>query len=292
MFTLLSVGLIFLFYLTLIKLVYYRYKVKWPTLWNKMLLRLRGEDINLYRTRERHESYSRKSVKVAHEPGDVRVLLVTAHPDDECMFFAPTIIRLVELNVSILVLCLSSGNYYNQGVQRQKELLDSCAVLGIPASQVTIIDDKELPDDPKVEWSVALTSSLILKHIRTHSINLVLTFDGRGVSGHANHIAIYKAVSHLAFAGRIPADCQVLALRTVSILRKYLSVLDLPISWLRPSDLCCVIGLEECRRAKRAMLCHRTQLLWFRYLYILFSSYMFVNTFQAIAVETKNLKIY
>lgn len=40
---------------------------------------------------------------------EVRALVVTAHPDDECMFFAPTIIRLVELNASVHLLCLSEG---------------------------------------------------------------------------------------------------------------------------------------------------------------------------------------
>lgn len=40
---------------------------------------------------------------------DIRVLIVTAHPDDECMFFAPTIMQLVELHASVHLLCLSQG---------------------------------------------------------------------------------------------------------------------------------------------------------------------------------------
>ncbi|XP_070305839.1 N-acetylglucosaminyl-phosphatidylinositol de-N-acetylase [Salvelinus sp. IW2-2015] len=186
----------------------------------------------------------------------------------------------------------NNGNYYNQGFQRREELLDSCAVLGIPASQVTIHNCKELPDNPNVEWSISMASSLILKHIRAHSINLVLTFDGRGVSGHSNHTAIYKAVSYLASIGNIPDDCSLLSLSTIGVLRKYLSFLELPISWLLPSDLCCVIGSKGYVQAKRAMLCHRTQLLWFRYLYIWFSRYMIINTFQVIDQGPKNLKIY
>ncbi|KAL6463860.1 hypothetical protein MHYP_G00282510 [Metynnis hypsauchen] len=222
----------------------------------------------------------------------VRALFVTAHPDDECMFFAPSVLKLVESKASVYLLCLSSGNFYKQGAQRRQELLDSCAVLGIPANRVTIVENKELPDDPKAEWSTALTSSLIFKHIRTCSINLVLTFDEGGVSGHANHIAIYKALRHLASVGRIPEGCRVLTLHTISILRKYLSILELPISWLLPSSFCCVIGRDEYKRAKEAMLRHRSQLLWFRRLYILFSRYMFINTFRAVAVETKHVKIY
>lgn len=49
---------------------------------------------------------------------DVRALLVTAHPDDECMFFAPTIIRLVELNASVHLLCLSEGTLAAQSSTR------------------------------------------------------------------------------------------------------------------------------------------------------------------------------
>uniref|UniRef100_A0A3Q2P2L4 N-acetylglucosaminylphosphatidylinositol deacetylase n=1 Tax=Fundulus heteroclitus TaxID=8078 RepID=A0A3Q2P2L4_FUNHE len=223
---------------------------------------------------------------------DVRALVVTAHPDDECMFFAPTIVRLVALNASVHLLCLSEGNYYNQGAQRREELLSSCATLGIPASRVTIIDHKKLPDDPKAEWSISLVSSAVLKHITAHSINMVLTFDGRGVSGHANHVAIYKAVRHLASTGELPKECVLLSLETVGLLRKYISFLDLPFSWLLPSHLCCVVGSKGYKQAKAAMLCHRTQLLWFRYLYITFSRYMFINTFQTIPQGPKNLKIY
>ncbi|XP_040036060.1 N-acetylglucosaminyl-phosphatidylinositol de-N-acetylase isoform X2 [Gasterosteus aculeatus] len=223
---------------------------------------------------------------------DISALLVTAHPDDECMFFAPTIIRLVELKANVHLLCLSEGNYYNQGAQRRQELLNSCAVLGIPDCRITIVDHKKLPDDPKAEWSVSLVSSVIVHHMRAHSFNMVLTFDESGVSSHANHTAIHKALRHLAFSGQVPNDCCLLSLVTVGPLRKYISFLELPFSWLQPACLRCIIGSQGYRRAKDAMFCHRSQLLWFRYLYITFSRYMFVNTFQTIPQGPKNLKMY
>ncbi|XP_037543961.1 N-acetylglucosaminyl-phosphatidylinositol de-N-acetylase [Nematolebias whitei] len=223
---------------------------------------------------------------------NVRALVVTAHPDDECMFFAPTIIRLVENNVTVHLLCLSEGNYYNQGAQRRKELLSSCAVLGIPASRVTIINHKNLPDDPTAEWSVSLISSAVVQYISAHSINMVLTFDGRGVSGHANHVAINKAVRHLASTGGVPKDCVLLSLVTVGLFRKFISFLEIPLSCLLPSRLCCVVGSRGYKQARAAMMRHRSQLLWFRYLYIAFSRYMFINTFQEIPQELKNLKFY
>lgn len=38
-----------------------------------------------------------------------RVLIVVAHPDDECMFFGPTIFRLCEQGADVHLLCLSNG---------------------------------------------------------------------------------------------------------------------------------------------------------------------------------------
>ncbi|XP_061557826.1 N-acetylglucosaminyl-phosphatidylinositol de-N-acetylase isoform X2 [Phycodurus eques] len=125
---------------------------------------------------------------------EIECLVVTAHPDDECMFFGPTIIRLIECNVSVHVLCLSEGNYHNEGAQRKQELFNSCAKLGIPSSRITILDHKKLPDHPKAEWKVSLVASIIAKHLRARAFDMVLTFDGRGVSGHSNHVTIYKAV--------------------------------------------------------------------------------------------------
>ncbi|KAK2816278.1 hypothetical protein Q7C36_022549 [Tachysurus vachellii] len=284
MFVLLSVTLCFICYLLCLKLIYNRFNRLWPSSWNNILRSSsRAKGVNLLPIRD--------PIALTCE-NDARVLFVTAHPDDECMFFAPAIIKLTELNATVYLLCLSSGNYYNQGAQRKEELFSSCAVLGIPAHRVTIIDNKELQDDPKTEWSISLTAPLILKHITTYSINLVLTFDEGGVSGHANHIAIYKSLSHLAFVGRLPEDCQVLSLHTISILRKYLSIFELPISWLIPSSFFCILGPNEYKKAKEAMLHHRSQLLWFRHVYILLSRYMYVNTFRAVPMEKKKVRFY
>lgn len=45
-------------------------------------------------------------------PNCRRVLIVTAHPDDECMFFGPTILSLAKRsNCTVYLLCLSNGEY-------------------------------------------------------------------------------------------------------------------------------------------------------------------------------------
>lgn len=39
----------------------------------------------------------------------LKVLLVIAHPDDECMFFTPVILSLLKRGCDIHVLCLTTG---------------------------------------------------------------------------------------------------------------------------------------------------------------------------------------
>ncbi|NWV31242.1 PIGL acetylase, partial [Grantiella picta] len=175
-----------------------------------------------------------------------------------------------------------SGNYYNQGEIRKKELEQSCCVLGIPASDVTVIDHRDLPDNPAVEWDTQLLATLVLKHIEAKNINLVVTFDAGGVSGHANHISLYTALRYSVCTPLwvSPMGCRVLVLESVNLFRKYISFLDVLISCLLPRDALFILTEEETEQAKRAMRCHRSQLLWFRQLYVLFSRYLVVNSLR------------
>lgn len=52
---------------------------------------------------------------LAVRPG-TRVLLVIAHPDDECMFFVPTLLHLRFCAAETHVLCLSTGARAQRGV--------------------------------------------------------------------------------------------------------------------------------------------------------------------------------
>ena len=68
-----------------------------------------------------------------------KVLLVTAHPDDECMFFTPSIRSFIGQGRKVDLICLSTGNYDGMGERRRRELEKSAQVLGI--SSVIVIDD-------------------------------------------------------------------------------------------------------------------------------------------------------
>merc|ERR1719187_1534000 len=60
------------------------------------------------------------------------------------MFFSPTIIHLNKINIEVHILCLSNGNFYGIGNQREKEFLNSCKCLGIPFNRCHINNDPQL----------------------------------------------------------------------------------------------------------------------------------------------------
>ena len=64
-------------------------------------------------------------------PTGSAVLLVIAHPDDEAMFFGPTLRALSKKGIPVQVLCLSNGNADGLGKIREKELAASLKTLGI-----------------------------------------------------------------------------------------------------------------------------------------------------------------
>lgn len=74
-----------------------------------------------------------------------KYLLVIAHPDDESMFFVPTIENLLEKGCEIFILCLTCGNANGFGIKRMKELYSLTRYLHIPNNRIKIVDDHNLP---------------------------------------------------------------------------------------------------------------------------------------------------
>lgn len=119
-------------------------------------------------------------------PGDV--LLVTAHPDDECMFFAPTILGLHAANVTVSVLSLSRGNADGLGETREAEYMQSLDVLGIPKSrrfiiehscvyrcgcQPTLTTHSDLQDDITKLWDPEVVSDVLRPYMIAQNISTV-----------------------------------------------------------------------------------------------------------------------
>jgi len=218
----------------------------------------------------------RKEIKTAK-----RVLLVISHPDDECMFFGPTVLSMAKNpSVTLFVLCMSNGDHRKEGHTRKKELYNACQILGIPEQNITVLSYTKLRDDPSLRWRDEIVSEVVLHTIESQDIDTVITFDRHGISGHKNHCALYTAMAFLCLENRIPASCRVFALRSVTIFRKYSSILDVPMSFLFCPSAAYVAGPKRWLVLRQAMRAHHSQYVWFRQLYMIFSRYTLINTFD------------
>jgi len=235
---------------------------------------------------------------------ETRILLLTAHPDDECMFFAPTLLALLPQDAStpapkVHSLCLSVGDADGLGGVRRDEFERSLDVLGVEKDKRWVLNHPELKDNITQHWDAKVISDVLRPYILEHQITTILTFDRMGISSHPNHQSLPYGVMHylnasLPWTSKTP---RLFTLITVPLVHKYigptaavLAKWDLSIAalldWLSasktderhsPRIAVFVSGFSQYRAALRAMMKHRSQLVWFRWLYVTFSRYMWVN---------------
>ena len=205
-----------------------------------------------------------------------KIVLIIAHPDDEVMFFSPAIFSLQKVvNVyNFFLICITKGEFDDLPQVREKELAASCSHLGIPKENIIQLNNNDFPDHPKKLWNVNDLSEKIKSILDTLNIDTILTFGPGGVSGHINHKDTYAAVMK-------NKQFQRLILYDVNIFRKYLSAFDALCT-------CLIDGIilqkhvyisppKSIYKAFKAMGCHKSQFVWFRKLYFLFSRYIIVN---------------
>jgi len=203
------------------------------------------------------------------------VLVLTAHPDDEVMFFAPTIMSLADKGYKIALVCLSAGDFDGLGAVRKKELASAAASLGIAESLLFVEDFR---DDPALVWDQEAIAQCLEKYHRIHDFSAIFTFDQFGISGHKNHISLYHGVSHFIRSRKVSVTGYYL--KTVNILRKYSFFLDSLLQTGPQKDLYFVSNLMHVIKSISSMRCHQSQMVWFRWLYIFFSRYMFFNSYH------------
>ena len=85
-----------------------------------------------------------------------RIILLIAHPDDEAMFFSPTLLALTDpaLGNHLKILCLSTGNADGLGETRKKELIESAMKLGVRRKEdVFVLEDGRFKDGMDQDWN-------------------------------------------------------------------------------------------------------------------------------------------
>ncbi|XP_063938724.1 uncharacterized protein LOC108192926 isoform X2 [Daucus carota subsp. sativus] len=222
------------------------------------------------------------------------VLLVIAHPDDESMFFTPTINYLTSIGHNIHILCMSTGNADGIGNVRKEELYQASAILKVPLHQVTILDHPNFQDGFGKVWDGDLLAEIVRDEIHAKAIDTIITFDGYGVSGHCNHRDVNRVTfcvvlcKEILTPGSWDKFISFLFQVSTNLWRKYSGPIDIWLSILnamRNSDkLHCLLNAQP-RKSYVAMAQHMSQWVWFRKLFVSFSSYTFVNTLQKIDKE-------
>lgn len=188
-------------------------------------------------------------------PNFGKCLLLIAHPDDESLFFAPFL-----YHNDPYIYCLSDGNFAGKGHLRRIEMDDLCEHLSM---DFTIGDYKD-----NTRWSTDRILIDLVKMAVSKNIRTIVTFDKSGVTGHHNHISCSKAGRLLQSLSK-KGLFKVHQLKSVGFFEQFLMFLSRPtfaVPFYSPFSI-------------RLFLFHRSQVIWFRYIVILFSTYMHYNVF-------------
>jgi len=86
----------------------------------------------------------------------------------------------------------AKGGFDGLGDVRPLELAAACEALGLRDTDVTTLD--AFPDGPDATWPCESVASVVATHATDVGADSVVTFDGAGVSGHPNHIAVHRGV--------------------------------------------------------------------------------------------------
>lgn len=202
-----------------------------------------------------------------------KILLVTAHPDDEVMFFTPFLSNFNHLEITLL--CLSNGNSAGLGKVREKELEQAVRFLKI--AHLELIENPALEDGMSKNWQSNEINSVIVKTIEKYQPNVILTFDIAGVSRHPNHVAIRRALSFIKVKHQKSVkDIEFWELQSTGFLRKYIGIIDVIFS--SRSDF--AVFNPNPFLVWQAMSLHRSQFVWYRKLFVVFSRFAYLNTLK------------
>ncbi|GMF27596.1 unnamed protein product [Phytophthora lilii] len=108
-----------------------------------------------------------------------RALIVTAHPDDESMFFLPLVHSLQQQQEGSKdvwqthLLCLSRGNFDGLGDIRVKELKACATYIGLSTDHVKVLEDPKLQDGMKNQWDVAHVAAIVTDYMEKNKIDAV-----------------------------------------------------------------------------------------------------------------------
>lgn len=155
--------------------------------------------------------FSRRSYSKEKDSSDKekKVMLVISHPDDEAMFFGPTLESLkktknVITTTKVFCICLSNGNASGLGQTRAKELKKSTLEV-FKLDGCVIADSEDLQDGMENAWPLEEIANVVHECVQHYSPDVILTFDERGVSKHPNHVQTHRGVMRFIVEAKLGA---------------------------------------------------------------------------------------
>ena len=213
-------------------------------------------------------------------------LFVISHPDDEIMFFGPSILNSEKTFILSLSKGIPSKNGNNN--ERELELYESCKILGI--ENHCFIDEKErLKDGFNETWNPDIIKDVVIEYSKKIQPDRIITFDELGVSRHPNHIAVNKGImlNKNEIQKELNKTIEIKELKTGFWISKYLGVISLCYQFIvnlfsiEKKKNFYVIPIENFIDATlfRSFLKHKSQNVWYRYLYLVFSKFQYYNIY-------------
>jgi LmbE family N-acetylglucosaminyl deacetylase len=134
----------------------------------------------------------------------LKMMLVVAHPDDECFAFGGALALAADQGVETYVICLTDGQAATHrgdaasgeelGKMRRAEFAASCDVLGVTHHELLDYHDAQLEFT-----NIAKTAGRLVKRMRRFQPDVVLTFGSDGaLNTHPDHM-IVSMVTTAAF---------------------------------------------------------------------------------------------
>lgn len=238
---------------------------------------------------------------------DSAVYYIIGHPDDEVMFFSPSLIEMIKPihNNTVHLICFLDGGaeHASMGRIRSEELFHSARILGLDSNNVKVLST--FKDGMNETWDSNAIRSALYDIINTNEQPLVLvTFDEHGVSNHPNHISLFHGTLNYFRSLSMPRSKRIFVLKSLNFWEKYsftlltnvelfvshfsqlvmrnLFRIDIHISFFgRSSSISAIkfyLDLNMLSVSYAAMAYgHYSQMVWFRYGWLLCSRYLTFN---------------
>ena len=178
----------------------------------------------------------------------------------------------------VYLLWFTTGNADGLGLVRKDELKQSWSNLGIKSFY--IIDVKNFPDSMTKSWDIRQVAYAIQSSMEKFpKIDFLLTFDRYGVSRHINHTHVSLGWEKFMDKVNTDQDLKLYKLMTHSILRKFIGIYDVFFINRRSLlDKEAILWTDfNIRDTYKGLAIHKSQFVWYRKLFIIFSSYAYLN---------------